>query len=352
MTAALADTVTLQQGRDGYKGCASATLWKPKTRKPKKQVTDEVLYLRGANNHLLLRFDMPAELRRKTLARARLEVFVPSARRVRMINETACRQVLEPWSAKATWQNARPGDAWKQAGGTAEDKTDYRRGRPAGVLDSYSVWEYSGQWFPHKFEFLKVPKGGKWIDFNITPAVRKWLKNPDANHGVVLHGIHQRDRRFPNRMEVDIPSPSNPRAERRPRLILEFEPVEKPYLVGMTHTLRKYCDQSTRHRFWGPFDESYDMAMARNEYEGFQVLVYPLTKKLKGVRFECSDLVDPKTKARIPAEDIRYNAQEMLKLYPNPKVKDWYFHGKNFVMPDPLVWDKPKDLPLHMSTPF
>jgi len=33
-------------------------------------------------------------------------------------------------------------------------------------------------------------------------------------------------------------------------------------------------------------------------------------------------------------------------------VNDWYFHGKNFLLPDPLVWDKPMDCPLQMSTPF
>ena len=58
---------------------------------------------------------------------------------------------------------------------------------------------------------------------------------------------------------------------------------QPPYRVALTHTLRKYCDRSPRYRFPGPYAESYELAMARNEFEGVQVLVYPMAGVLEGV---------------------------------------------------------------------
>jgi len=345
------ETVILQEGNSGYTGCVTATLWGPGTSQPANP-SDQYLYMRGAKNRLLIRFEIPEDLRGRQLVRARLEVFLPSVRKLRMICEIMCREVLEAWTADADWRYRAPEQRWQQYGGTFDLTTDYNRGRPAGAVDSYSLWEYDGRYFRHKYAFLGVPPEGKWIDFNITPLVRKWLDDPDTNFGVALVPVNLPDTRFPNTAEIDIPSEAFSNPALRPRLILEFEPVEKPYLVSMTHTLRKFCDRSTRYRFFGPFEEHYEMAMARNEYEGFQVLVYPLTEPLRGVTFEWSDLTDPDTGATIPKEDITYYVEEVFTLHRNGKINDWYFHGKNFDVPDPLTTARPVDLPLHMSTPF
>jgi hypothetical protein len=328
----------LQQGAGGYDGCATKTFWGPKAPKPKELPADTSLYLRGTSNRVLLRFQLSAGMQDKgqRLARARLEVFIPKAEKLRMICEILCREVASDWST----------------GATTDTTTDYHVGRPAGAVDSYSLWEFDGQYFPHKYRFLGVPEGGKWIDFNITPLVRKWLTDPTANHGVALEPIDQADKRFPNQVVIDIPSATSADAAHRPRLVLEFGPGVKPYLVGMTHTLEKYCDRDTRYRFFGPFDESYEMAMAANEFEGFQVLVYPMIEPLKGVSFEWTDLLDKDTGAKIPKEDIECRLPEVVKLHENMKIKDWYFHGKNFEAPDPLTTARPADLPVHMSTPF
>jgi len=347
----LGETVTLQQGLNGYAGCETRTLW-GKTAKRPPQASDACLYMRGTSNRLLVKFRLPERLRGQRLARARLEVFLPEVKNLRMINETLCREVKQAWGRDADWTNAGAGRPWVRPGGTVDVETDYGRGRPKGAVDSYSLWEYDGRWFPHKYRFLGFAKGGKWVDFNVTPLARKWLKSPQDNHGVALEPIDQADKRFPNRLEADIPAATHPDAAHRPRLILEFAPLDEPYLVGMTHGLRKYCDKSTRFRFFGPFEDSYEMEMARNEFEPFQVLVYSMLGKLKKVTFEWTDLVDRTTGATIPRRDIEYNVQEVVKLHRNGKINDWYFHGKNFEMPDPLSTARPVDVPEHMATPF
>lgn len=327
-------TVVLQQGADGYDGCVTETI----SRAPKAQAAPAgVLAFRGARNYLRLRFALPAGLRSKRLARARLEVFVPEVRKLRMICEIACREILRPWP-----------------NGQVDMATDYHAGRPPGVVDSYSLWEFNGKYFPHKYALLGVPKGGKWIDLNVTPLVRKWLAEPASNRGLILTALHLADRRF-NReidaIEIDIPGAASKHTPHRPRLVLDFEPVPAPYLVAMTHTLSKYSDRSTRYRFRGPFQDKYELAMARNEFEGFQVLVYPMSGPLKGVTFQWTDLTGPGG-AKIPKRDIQYYVQDVFRLHPNNKIKDWYFHGKNFDVPDPLTAARPVDLPVHSSTPF
>jgi len=377
----LGGTVTLQQGADGYAGCTGATLWEPKTAKPKDGVKPGVLYVRGtvgyrtrytadvkdpktgqikkvaktryreAGNRVCLRFDLPKSLAGKKVRRARLEVFVPAVRRLKMINEILCREVTQAWTAQADWTRAAGGAKWTTPGGTMDLTTDYDNGRPKGAVDSYAFWEFKGQYFPHQYDFLLPAKAGQWIDFNVTPLVAKWLADPTRNHGVALEPITQGDKRFMNRMAIDIPSPTGADAAHRPRLVLDVEPLGEAYRVGMTHGLRKYCDRSTRYRFFGPWTDKHQMAMARNEFEPFQVMVYPVRGDLKSVTFDVSDLAGPGG-AKIPAADVTYNCQEMLLMHPNGKTRDWYFHGKRFWIPDPLSHARPLDCKRHVATPF
>ncbi len=336
--------VVLQQGRDGYAGCAAATFWGAE----KADAPAGALALRGAQNQVFIKFDLPEEWRDRRVARARLEVFVPEVRHLRMICEIMCHQVEHPWEGRAGENVTGAVDT----GGWLDGSTDYHRGRPPGVVDSFSLWEYDGKWFPHKLRRLGVPKGGRWIDFDITPLVKQWLSHPESNHGAALVPVNLPDHRFPNTAAMDLPGPEWPEADLRPRLVVDFADQCEPYLVGMTHTLARYCDLDTRYRFWGPFENSYRMAMARNEFEGFQVLVYPMVEELKGVTFEWSDLVS-ESGARIPKSDIAYYVEEVFpRLHENGKIKDWYFHGKNFAVPDPLSTARPVDLPVHLSTPF
>jgi len=344
---ASAETVVLQQGLDGYSGCVATTFQGVPGAGPDPAAGAHLL-LRGAQNQVAIKFELPPELVERKLARARLEVFVPSVRNLRMICEIRCHPVEEAWE-----QLAGSLVPHALAGGWLNGSTDYGRGRPPGVVDSYELWEYDGQWFPHRYASLGVPPEGKWVDFNITPLVGKWLADPASNHGIALVPVNLPDHRFPNTAALDIPSPAHSDHSKRPRLVLEFAALNMPYLVGMTHTLEKYSDLSTRHRYFGPFLEHYEMEMARNEFEGFQVLVYPMGGRLEGVTFEWADLLDEATGACIPSADLTYHRVEVFpRLHENGKIRDWYFHGRNFAVPDPLVAARPADLSEHLSTPF
>ena len=345
-----AETVTVEKP-------AALTLWSPKLRRP-ASLPPHTLHLRGdrgddALNRVLLRFDLPDRLRGKTLAKATLEVFVPAVNNLRMICEILCREVTQPWTPDATWSRATGTKPWTTPGGSLDLTTDHQRGRPAGAVDSFAFWEYAGKYFPHRYRFLGCPPDGRWIDFNVTPLVRKWLADPAANRGLALHLVHLADRRFPNRAAIDVPGPAHPDAAHRPRLVLTLAPVDPPYRVGATHTLRKFCDFSTRYRYPGPFGNAPSLAMARNETEGFQLVVHPLHGPLRGLTFACTDLrhaTDPK--ARIPKSDVAWHCQDVFpRLHRNGKIGDWYFHGHNFAVPDPLTPPRPRTVPEPHCTP-
>ncbi|HET6427306.1 MAG TPA: DNRLRE domain-containing protein [Phycisphaerae bacterium] len=366
--------VALQQGADGYTGCTTVTLWGPTVAKP-AGVSDKVCYVRGAlqaeqyqdkdkdgkpvtktryhdaGNRVLVRFDLSGLPRGGKVARATLKVFVPKVENVRMINEILCREVAETWTDKATWAEAAAGRGWSTPGGALDAKTDYDNGRGAGAVDSRAFWEVDGQYFKHKYRFLSCPEGGTWLDFNVTPLAEKWLADPSSNHGVALQTITQGDKRFPNRMAIDIPSASAADPAGRPKLLLELAPAAQAFEVGMTDGLRKYCDRSSRYRYGGPWTDSYRMEMARNEFEPLQVVVRPVAGDLKGVTLAFEDLAGADG-AKIPAADIAYNCQEMVQMHPNGKTRDWYFHGKEFRIPDPLSNGRPIDLTRHVATPF
>ncbi len=327
-----AGEMVLQQGVGGYKGCDARTLWDGGAKKP-AEVSDKFLYVRGTGSRLHLKFDMSGASKHGRLARARLLLFVPSAT-VRTICEIRASESLD------------------SSGSAFDQGSDFKNGRPPGVMDSNSIWEYDGKYFSHKYSHMLVPEGGKWLEFNISPAAEKWLADPSKNHGVIVHAVNLPDKRFPHNASMDIPSHLNPQQDKRPKLVLDFEPCPD-FFAGMTHTLSRFTDMDDRFKFQGPFNESHEIFMAKNEYAGFQVMIYPMKSGLKNLRFEISDLKHSSDgKSIIPASDIGYNCIEIFKLFENQKVKDWYFHGYNPWTPDPLVWDKPMDCPRQISTPF
>lgn len=100
-------TVTLQQGTDGYDGCVTETI----SRTPKAQAAPAgVLALRGSRNYLRLRFALPAGLRTKRLARARRVLEVP---------DDVCPMNFTQW----TWEPAVLLKARRNLGETIEALT-------------------------------------------------------------------------------------------------------------------------------------------------------------------------------------------------------------------------------------
>ena len=343
LSAAGAATTVLQQGLDGYSG--SRTFWG-------KEVASTpdtgLLRLRGAENRLFVKFNLPKDLAARPLARARLCLFLPKAEAPSFYTEIFCHEITSSYATVAL-----------------DEKTDYDNGRRLGAVDSVELfapphpgWNHF-PWLP-----LGVPEGGKWIEFNVTPLVEKWLKTPAANYGVVLIPTGPADGgRSTSTWEIDIPSASfKDKPEQRPKLVLEFAPLERDCLVGMTHGLARICDRSTRFGYRGEYRTSHKLSMAANEFEGFQVVLYPMLEDLKNVRFAWTDLKSDGGKS-IPAADIECFIEDWYKLRANWKTRDVFFRGKLYDIVDPLIpfppnvaqppsAVRPVTVKRHVHTPF
>ncbi|KKK72619.1 hypothetical protein LCGC14_2902070, partial [marine sediment metagenome] len=286
-SAAWGATVTLQQGVGGYAGCKTQTIWG----KGIKHVTSPArLFLRGANNRFAVKFDLPASLSGKKVARARLMLFLPAASKPNMFTEIFCREITAAGAAPVL-----------------DAATKYANGRPAGAVDSVELYAPPHKnWLPYPWLELGVPAGGRWIEFNVTSLVDKWLADPNANHGVMLIPTSCPDTRFKSTWEIDIPSAAfTGDAAKRPKLVVETAPVKQDMLVGVTHSMRRICDRSTMFTYRGQYGGSYKMSMAANEFEAMQVVVYPMLADLKDVKLSFTDLKASGGKT-IPAKDIEY----------------------------------------------
>ncbi len=315
-----ASEIVLQEGLDSYQGCKTAVIWGPKAKMPKEK-NAEILPLRGVDSKILIKFDL-GKLKGKNLARARLMLFAPSAT-VRTVCEIYASELTSPWDENADHENAKSGKKWNSPGADFNKTSDYKNGRPAGCLDSESIWEYDGKYFSHRYAKMLVPKEGRWLEFNVSEAAKKWIADPASNNGIAVYAVNLADGRFPHNAVIDFPSASSKDKSKRPKLVLDFEPV-KPFLAGMTHTLSRFTDLDSLYRFRGPYAEEYDLFMAKNEFAGFQVMIYPMTKELKGLTFTVGDLTGTSDKkAKIPASDIKWNGVEIFKLFENQKVFSW-----------------------------
>ena len=109
--AAGAETVALQQGVGGYAGCTTRTIGPgdPKAGRG-------IFPLRGSRNRLHVRFELPQGLSKRKLARARLGVFLPSARKPNVFTEIFCHEVTAAGEAPAV-----------------DEQTDYDNGRRPGA---------------------------------------------------------------------------------------------------------------------------------------------------------------------------------------------------------------------------
>jgi len=333
-------TVVLQQGvapDKSYAGCRTATLWK----KPARPTDgNRFLYLRGEDNRMLIRFDIPADLKSKALARARLWVFLPKADDEDRYTEIVCNGMGAPWEASATWAQAAPGRKWRFPGGVFDNRTNYHNGRFLGATDSHELYAHQRHpyWQPHmKWLPVSVPAGGMWVSFNVTPLAERWLANPAANLGVML-SCHHADRRMPNPWSIDIPSETYTHAAKRPKLELELrEGLAQPVRVAMVPSLRRINPWSSRYRYRGEYNRQYTMQMAANEWEGFQVVVDPVLADLANVSFKATALTDKSTGAALPADSVRWFCQDVVHMSTNWVVRDVCLGDKRYWVPDPLV---------------
>ena len=334
VSTAWAQTVTLQQGADGYAGCTTRTI---EGTSPAREQAEGVFPLRGTKYALHVRFELPGEVARKTLARARLMVFLPAARKPNAFTEIFCHEVVTG--------GRQP--AW-------DEVTDYDNGRRAGAVDSVELFSPTpGQgWNTYPWLPLGVPEGGRWIEFNITPLVEKWRSGQDGNHGVILIPTPRPDGAEPSTWEIDVPAADSPDQAHRPKLVLEMGADEK-LRVGTTHSLVRIHDSSTRFAYRGGYDAEYELSMARDEREAFQVVLYPMLADLANVKLTCSDLAGP-DKAKIGAGDVEVFVVDHYKLRRNWLTSSKMFGGKLYDTPDPLIpaAAKPVTARRHRHTPF
>ena len=334
VSAAGAATVVLQQGLDGYSGCATSTHWGKAT---KDLPSPNFLYLRGADNRLFVRFELPKTLaptRSVPLARARLCLFLPKAGKPNFYTEIFCHA----------------------ANGTVspfDELTDYDNGRRPGAVDSVELFALPHEgWRRFPWLPLGVPAGGTWVEFNVTPLVEKGLSADERAVSVWLIPTDPADGgRSKSTWEIDIPSHRHRKAELRPRLVLEFAPLERDVLVGPTHSLRRICDRSTRYAWRGGTAASHEMAMAANEWEAFQVVVCPMLEDLQNAHFTWGGLKSDDGKL-LPAADIECFIEDWYRLRANWKTRDVFFRGKLYDTVDPLLPAKPVAIRRHVHTAF
>ena len=327
-----AETVILQPGFDDYAGCTTRTI---ENFQPARSGPDSTFALRGSQRDLQVKFILPEELASKRLARARLFVFLPEARKANTFLEIFCHEVI--------------------GGGrqpSIDEVTDYDNGRRAGAVDSVELFAPPGDGWPD-FPFLArgLPEGGRWISFNITPLTEKWLKDPSSNHGVLLMPADCPDPRRPSTWEIDIPTEGYELADIRPQLFLEFAPLSEDVLVAMTNPLRQICDRSSRYGYRGRYDRQYRFSMAGDEYEGFQVVVYPMLADLRNVRFTWTNLATEDGHT-IPAANLDYLLVDWYKLRRNWMTSAIFYAGKLYDLPDPLLPARPIPIRRQVHTPF
>jgi len=342
-----AGQVVLQQGvspSPSYSGCSAVTLW---SKGRPEAVSDEYLYLRAEANRLLLRFELPEELRGRRIARAKLMLFLPKAGPQRAMLEIFCHEVLKPWDARATWRRATTTESWNSPGGDYDVKTDYANGRPAGAVDSFELFRsvLPGGQNPFPWLSVGVPEGGMWMEFNVTPLVEKWLKRPETNFGVILVPKNPPARK--SNWRIDIPSPlykADPAL--RPKLVIDLADESTPaFRVGVTHGMIKICSRSWRYTYRGKYEPRYRLYMAGNEFEPFQVVVEPILQDLRNVKFTWTDLKGPGGSV-IPRQQISAYIEDVYRMRQNWKTRDLFFDGKLYEVPDPLL---PIDLrPIHI----
>lgn len=330
--AAQMETITLQQGFNGYSGCTTRAMVETR---PATGIDDRVFPLRGSLNSLHVRFEIPA--RAAKLARARLMVYLPAARNPNRMTEIFCHEAI--------------------TGGrqiSIDEETDYDNGRRRGAVDSVELFAPAHQgWYNFPFLPLGVPPGGKWIEFNITPLAEKWLAGEARNNGVLLQPADSPQRESASTWEIDVPAAAFVDAALRPKLVLEYADAAQPgavsLLAGMTDSLQRISDRSTRYGYRGRYGASYRMSMAGNEFEGFQIVLYPMMKDLEAVELRFSDLESPG--GTIPAADIQWFREDSYQLRRNYLTRE-LFAGKLYRAVDPLLPAEPVRLRRQVHTPF
>lgn len=157
--------LSLQQGLGDYTGAADTYLnaYAPDTSFGQKGL----LYVRSGGDQVpLFRFDLTQVPSHAQVLTATLALYAQS-RTVPNVLRVQAYEILSPWEeASATWRERAAGVPWSRAGA------------------SQSCHDIGCQ--PAAMEALN--ETGRWYSFDLTDLVRRWVADPQSNHGVALVG--------------------------------------------------------------------------------------------------------------------------------------------------------------------
>ncbi len=186
--------VTLQQGVDGYDGCVDTFF--EYYRLDGNFCQDPELYLRASNKaSVLLRYDL-SKLPQQAIGldsdasiqKATLSVFVVQGRKDTVIG---LYRVRRPWDAcGVTWNLP-----WTKPGADGAEDRD-----------------------PEPSSELTTVKAAGWLEWDVTELVRDWLRDPDANQGLMLKSF---ELRWPAHLILF--SADHPALGSRPKLTIKYE---------------------------------------------------------------------------------------------------------------------------------
>jgi hypothetical protein len=186
--------VSLQQGVNGYTGCADTRISKEN---PEQNFAEEelILGMRG-DVGTLIRFDLLHLPDYATILEAKLGLYIANyGQRPLDSILVAAYPVKRAWTEdQATWLNATSAVSWGLAG-----CNDTGSDRSSESLDEQSMYEFG------------------WHDWDVTSAVRTWVQDPNSNQGLLLQQINQEVGG-----EYDIRQSEYDGADARPRLVIRY----------------------------------------------------------------------------------------------------------------------------------
>jgi hypothetical protein len=207
------DVITIQQGLRGYRGCEDTFIG---SQSPQANHEDEQqLELRAPElSAPLIRFDLSLLEPSSEIISATLHLYAVAGGGEPIVN-ASLYPLLRPWQVdQATWLEASTGEMWASPGANAagEDR-DVAPHAQAGVYQANT-----------------------WYTFEVTALVQNWVQDPGRNHGVVLHGTAQADKRY-QFAASELPWPS----EHRPKLIIQYRrEIKEGQVLSLPLILRNH----------------------------------------------------------------------------------------------------------------
>jgi hypothetical protein len=161
-------TFTLQDGLNGYAGTTDTTLnyWEPAKAQGEAKILSLFYSLRAPTTQKapVLRFDLSLLPPAADVQNATLRLYVPSTPLYDLRAEV--QGLLRPWEeATATWELAAADQPWAQPGASA-------------------VGVDRGDWVSNQ---QQIVAGSRWYEFDVTPLVQQWARNPGSNYGFIMN---------------------------------------------------------------------------------------------------------------------------------------------------------------------